>query len=228
MIILGLDTSMEIGSVAVLRDETLLGESLVRAPMNLLTWLSPAIQRILQETNIPMEKVDAIATSIGPGYFTGIRLQLATAKTLAQVLQIPLYGVSSLEALAFSCLPRQGMILSCLDARRGELFAAVFKADGFNLTQIGEYLAAPPDIMIQKIRQHHEPWTLAGKLNQRQSAFFAEEGLFQDGDSAFSFVRASSVAALACQKQGEQTGDFQTIAPLYIRPFHTANHHGVH
>lgn len=226
MIILGLDTSTEIGSVAILRDGILLGESLVRAPMNLLTWLSPAIQKLLQETKVSIENVDAIATSTGPGYFTGIRLQLATAKTLAQVRQIPLYSVSTLEALAFPCLPHQGMILSCLDARRGEWFAGIFKTNGSNLIQQGEAMAAPPAVIIQETRRYQGPWVLTGEFNPQQSALFQQEGVFRRADPIFSMVRASAIAAIAYQKRQEQTGNPEAVAPLYIRPFHAVSNHG--
>src|SRR5436189_176541 len=104
MKILAIETSTDCGSVAVLDGMTLLAERFVRAPMKLLSWLSPAINGILEETGVPLSEIGLLASGTGPGSFTGVRLELATARTLSQVVKIPLVGIPSLDALAFGVL----------------------------------------------------------------------------------------------------------------------------
>lgn len=99
MKILAFDTATDIGTVAVLNNETVLAERSIHAPMSLLTWLVPAIQETLKEAGLSFKDINAIAVGIGPGSFTGIRLGLSTAKTLAQAGSIPLYGIPTTEAL---------------------------------------------------------------------------------------------------------------------------------
>jgi len=99
MNILAFDTATGVGTVAILQDETVLAERSIHAPMSLLTWLIPAIQDAMSEAGVTFNDLDAIAVGTGPGSFTGIRLGLSTAKTLAQVGNLPLYGVSTPEAV---------------------------------------------------------------------------------------------------------------------------------
>lgn len=94
MKILAFDTCTDIGSVAILENERVLAERSINAPMSLLTWLVPAIEETLKEARLTFTDLDAIAVGTGPGSFTGIRLGLSTAKTLAQVGNLPLYGIS--------------------------------------------------------------------------------------------------------------------------------------
>lgn len=218
MNILALDTSIDVGSVAVLRDGILLAESLLRAPMELLSWLSPAIQRILRETDLAVNQLDGIAVGIGPGSFTGMRLQLATARTLAQIGDIPLFGISSLEALAFQCLPFHGMILSSINAHRGEVFAGFFRADGATLTQQGNYLALSPEALVQETLRYAGPWILTGETNPFKTLLLEKLSDSHDAGPQAGMVRASTLGLLAYQRRSEKRQNLYAIEPIYVRP----------
>lgn len=214
MNLLALETSTEVGSVALFRDGQIRGETLLRAPMNLLTWLSPAIRQILRDASLEARDLDAVAAGIGPGSFTGVRLELATAKTLAQARGLPLYGIASLDALAFQVLPFDGMILACIDARRGELYAGIYKARGNALEQQGGYLCLPPERLVREAARYRGPWCLAGEMNPYQAEML---GGLEDARPHAGVVRAYAVGCLAYERRNLISGDLHAVKPLYIR-----------
>lgn len=215
--LLALDTSTDVGSVAILQDGIVVAETLLRAPMDLLSWLSPTIRQILDKTHLTMQDLNTIAVGTGPGSFTGVRLELATARTLAQVLGIPLFGISSLEALAFQCLPFCGKILSCIDARRGELFTGIFKAEGRVLTRHEDFFAMSPESLIEKIALDEGPWLLVGELNPYKALLLERLKRMADSGPRAGVIRASSIGFLAYEKRFEKPKSTVDVEPIYIR-----------
>jgi len=217
MRILGIETSTEVGSVAILEDGARVTERVLRAPMKLLSWLSQAISDILRETDLSLENIDAIATGIGPGSFTGVRLEIATARALAQVRKIPLYGISSLDALAYQSLLHQGTIVSIIDARRGEIFAAIYEASEAALKQVGDSLCFPKEKVLEKVSGHPGPYCFIGETNPDPSFFLTHLSNSRQADPDQGFPRASSIARLAHDRRHVLSGDLYSVQPLYIR-----------
>jgi tRNA threonylcarbamoyladenosine biosynthesis protein TsaB len=85
---------------------------------------------LLEEAAITLADLDGIASSIGPGAFTGVRVTVSVAQGLAFGAELPVVGVNTLEALALQLLPQQDRVFACLDARMGELYFACFGRDG--------------------------------------------------------------------------------------------------
>jgi len=133
--VLGIDTATRAGSVALVEAsddgpaarlaEVTHGENLRHAET-----LLPAIDRCLEQARCRLEDVHGIAVSIGPGSFTGLRVGLATAKGLALATGAWLVGVPTLEAYARAVAGRPGPICVCLDARKGEVYSALFATAG--------------------------------------------------------------------------------------------------
>jgi tRNA threonylcarbamoyladenosine biosynthesis protein TsaB len=130
MRILAIDSAAGSVSAAVLEDERLLAEGTSNAGRNASVDLLPMAAFVLRAAGIRIGDVDLIACTDGPGSFTGLRIGVATVKGLALATGKPLIGVSSLRALA--CNPaRPGMtICSMIDARRSQVYAALFETDG--------------------------------------------------------------------------------------------------
>lgn len=130
MTILGFDTSTAASSAAVLLPDGELAEStppparLAERPAH-ATELMPAIDDVMARAGIGFADLDAIAVGVGPGTFTGLRIGVATARALAKATDLPLRGVSSLAALAAG-MP-DGLRLPLIDAKRGEVYAALFE-----------------------------------------------------------------------------------------------------
>ncbi len=216
MNLLAFDTSTDVGSVALVQDGILLAEQMIRSPMNLLTWLSPTIQKMLKEAGISPDKLNGLAVGIGPGSFTGIRLQMSTARAFAQVRKVPLYGISGLETLAYQILPYRGYILSCIDARRGELFYGIFEANGDALTIKEEFGCLPPDRVLEKAQKYQGEWIIVGETNPYLE--FLLKGLPHSlYANRIGIIRASTIGILAYQKKDQLNGDPFSVQPLYLR-----------
>lgn len=137
MITLALDSSGKAAGVALLREEELIYESYLNNGLTHSETLMPMVRCALETANTALSEVGLIAVGAGPGSFTGLRIGMALAKGLALPEKIPCAGVSSLEALARSVmLPEDGCILSATDARRGEVYYAVFRRQGTSLLRL--------------------------------------------------------------------------------------------
>jgi len=122
--LLALDTTAEFGSIALIADDRLLEELPLHSPEGFAHILFPQIGRLLERHSIPVQSVDCFASASGPGSFTGVRVGLTAVKGLAETADKPVVAVSNLKALAYFGQGQRRAAL--LDARRGEVFAAVF------------------------------------------------------------------------------------------------------
>src|SRR5438132_11682293 len=123
MIILGIDTSLAILSVALLRDSNLVGAAAMEGKGSRNEKLLPAIDWLLSESGIDRREIDLFAVTRGPGSFTGVRIGLATMQGLALALDKPLCAMSTHEAIA----PAHGRATIVDDAGRGEFYVSVFE-----------------------------------------------------------------------------------------------------
>ncbi len=124
--ILALDTATEFGSLALLEADRTVEELWLHSPEGFAHLLYPELERLLERHGWKLESVDLFAVAKGPGAFTGIRVGLAAAKGLAEVLRKPVAGVSNLQAVAsFGTAPVRAAVV---DARRGEIYGALYSA----------------------------------------------------------------------------------------------------
>ncbi|HLV10593.1 MAG TPA: tRNA (adenosine(37)-N6)-threonylcarbamoyltransferase complex dimerization subunit type 1 TsaB [Halanaerobiales bacterium] len=126
MLVMGIDTSGEIGAVGLTSAEGIIGEINIRLRRQHSERLLPNIDILFKETGKKLNELDGIGVTTGPGSFTGLRIALATVKTLAQVLNIPVIGISSLELLAYNLSQHQGWLVPLIDARRERVYTALF------------------------------------------------------------------------------------------------------
>ena len=126
MNLLAFDTSTTAGSIALARDGRVLSEWNLDAGGRNAERLLPGIDFLLRSAGIRADSLEALATTCGPGSFTGLRIGIATAKSLALVLGLPLHGVSTLEAIAFSMRETGLAVVAAVDAHRGGVFAQGF------------------------------------------------------------------------------------------------------
>jgi tRNA threonylcarbamoyladenosine biosynthesis protein TsaB len=161
MLVLGLETATSYGSVALVGPEGLLAEATALVPMRHLEWLIPAIDRVLADAGVSRTQVEGLAVSQGPGAFTGLRIGIATATAWARASGVPVVGISTLEALA-AAAGASGLVVPVLDAKRGEVAAAVFRReDGHHLTRVHEDTVLPPEA-LRGIVPGGEPVLLVG------------------------------------------------------------------
>ena len=127
MLLLALDTATETGSLALMAEDQVLMECSLESPNAYLTCLMPEVAAILRNTGKEVQELTAVAVSAGPGNFTGLRIGLATAKTLAWSLGRPLAAVPTMEVLAAQCPFQPHPVGVVMDAKRGEVFWGLFR-----------------------------------------------------------------------------------------------------
>ena len=153
MLFLGLDTSTSCGSIAVVDGNQPLGEWNLNVPRTHAGRLLPGIQHLLRETGLRIEQIDGFAVTTGPGSFTGLRIALTTAKTLSLVTEKPLVGIPTLDVLVENVPFAAGLVCPALDARKGEIFAALYKKDpGGTTNRLTDYLSVPPETLLEVIQ----------------------------------------------------------------------------
>ncbi|MDR1927504.1 MAG: tRNA (adenosine(37)-N6)-threonylcarbamoyltransferase complex dimerization subunit type 1 TsaB [Oscillospiraceae bacterium] len=126
MITLGVDSASQSASAALVRAGALLGECFACTARKHSAVLLPMIEQLFAQTGLGLEQVDRFAVTNGPGSFTGVRIGVSLVKGLAQARGKPCAGVSTLKALAYPAADREGLLCCALDARRGQVYAAVF------------------------------------------------------------------------------------------------------
>ena len=126
MKLLAFDTSNQALSLAILEDEHLLAQTTLNIKKNHSITLMPAIDFLMNSLDMKPKDLDRIVVAQGPGSYTGLRIEVATAKTLAHTLKIELVGVSSLLAL----VPEQveGLVIPIMDARRNNVYAGFYQS----------------------------------------------------------------------------------------------------
>ncbi len=218
MITLAIDTATKTAGVALLGDERILAEYFFDLPVNHSETVLPAVQRGLELAGMGIADVGLIALTVGPGSFTGLRIGASTVKGLALATGTPAVGVSTLEALAYNAVGFHGVICPLLDARKGEVYAGLYRADGegFPEAVMEERVATPAEILPH----------VQGDALFLGDGLAAAAGLIalRPGDIThflppnLQTIRASSVALLGRRKrQRGETLDLTTFVPRYLR-----------
>jgi tRNA threonylcarbamoyladenosine biosynthesis protein TsaB len=138
MITLSIDTSTAASCVALTMDGKVLAEYISNTDKNHSETLVPRINTLLKNSNIKAYELNRVIVAKGPGSYTGVRIGVTVAKTLAWTLKIPLFSVSSLEAIASTSEHFHGIVVPIIDARRNTIYTSAFEASNGTLTQLTE------------------------------------------------------------------------------------------
>ena len=163
MLMLALESSAKAASAAVFRDEKLLGITMENSGLTHSRTLLPMAEELLKNLDLSVRDLDQVAVAHGPGSFTGLRIGMAEAKGLCWALQVPAVGVSTLEAMAFGGPDLDGTMLCCaMDARRGQVYNALFTVEGGRPVRITEDRAIALAELEPELTAHKKPWVLLG------------------------------------------------------------------
>ena len=155
MITVAIDSSNKAGGVAILEGEKLIYETYINLGLTHSETLLPIIQMAMQITGITPAKVGLYAVAAGPGSFTGLRIGMAAVKGIAMVNNTPCIAVSSLESMARSVyIPEESVIISATDARRGEVYYAVYKNTKEGLLSICEETSGHPEGISKTLKSN--------------------------------------------------------------------------
>lgn len=218
MLVMGIDTSTTQGGVALLSGQGVICEYTLNIKATYSERLLPLIDRALQDAGITLGQVEGFAVAVGPGSFTGLRIGLSTAKGLVVVGGQPLVGVSTLEAMAWTLPFCAHPVCPILDARKGEIYCALFRHEGDRLIRLMDDTAIAPDRLLSRIQQ---PTVFLG------DGLVAYEGLVQSQLKELALFpplagrggRAAAVAEIGRRRllRGDRD-DLIQLAPQYLRP----------
>jgi tRNA threonylcarbamoyladenosine biosynthesis protein TsaB len=217
MLILGIETATQQVSVALGGHEGVIGlVELARGRRHAET-LVPAIDFLCSQADIGLDEIGLVAVDIGPGLFTGMRVGLATAKALAQALRVPMIGISSLDLLAFPHRRSDRVVVPVVDARKGEVFYAMYRQVPGGLQQVAPPRAAPVDELVADLLARSQETLCVGdgalryrtQIRDGYHCEFADEA----HPSAAPLVQLAHARALR-----EEWSNPSEIQPLYLRP----------
>ena len=162
MIILSLDTSATVASAALCDDERLLAEYTLNNGNTHSETLLPMVESLLTHFGITTDDIDIFASSTGPGSFTGVRIGVATLKGLAFGKDKPCVSVSTLEAIAENLCVQKGLICPVMNARRSQVYTALFSSDGEKLTRLMPDSAISIAELDDTLSKYGEPIAFCG------------------------------------------------------------------
>lgn len=217
MLILALDSSAAPASAALLEDGKILSEFYINTKQTHSQTLMPMVESVLKLTNKTLDDVTCMAVSAGPGSFTGVRIGVSCVKGLSMTRNIPCAGVSTLRAMAENARQLTGIVCAVMDARCGQVYNALFRAESGKLTRLCDDRALPIAELLEECKTFAEKIYLVGDgaelCYKTFTAIHAE--LLQP---QLRFQRASGVA-MAAQEMVEngQTVTPDALMPIYLR-----------
>lgn len=221
MKILALDSTAKICTAALTCDRELVSIETLDAGMTHSETLLPIIERLLRDAKWKVSDIDMFALSAGPGSFTGVRIGAATVKGLSFDRKRPCVALSSLHALSYNCIDCEGIVVSSMDARRGQVYCAVFRVKDGCVERISDDMAiAVTDLCDICEKYTDDKIYLVGdgallvfaELEKRNSALDYEYSSERAGQNAY------SVALLGYDtyQKGESVSDTD-LRPSYLR-----------
>ncbi len=222
MKILGIESAGKVASVALVEDGQVLCDFTINGKYTHSKTIMPMLESIKKITEVDLTTVDAIAVSAGPGSYTGLRIGASTAKGLAQVWQVPIIGVSTLESLAYNVSDMDLLICPMLDARRQHAYCAAYRntEDGLDtvmpieLRSVETFVKGIKDIGMKAL------FLGDGLSNHRKLVeIHMGERTWCEARAQEALPKASTLALVAEEKyrRGE-TDSYLTHHPNYYRP----------
>ena len=219
MLTLAIETSAKAASAALTEDGKLLGESYQNTGLTHSQTLMVMAQDLLKQCGKAVSDVTAVAVAEGPGSFTGVRIGVAAAKGFAWGARLPCYGVSTLEAMAETLGIYQGYICPCMDARRQQVYNALFYVNCGEIRRVTQDRAIALTELAEELKTLNEPVFLVGdgSILCYNTLGAQVPGLILPPEHRM-HQRAVGVALLA-EKQAAagNSGDGSSLTPNYLR-----------
>ena len=226
MLVLGIETSSRLGSVAVWRGgsgfqpeshrqdacATALAEQTITQGRDHGALLWVKLRRVFADAAVAPDQLDLIAVSQGPGSYTGLRIGITAARAAAWMLGKPVLGVPSLDVLAENAPPDAAHVATLLDAKRRQVYACLYQRRGGRLEATMPYSVVRPEEL-----ELPTPCTVLGNAVERYREALTREGVALGAQEA-SRPRASVVARLAAERyDAGQRCELHSLTPIYLR-----------
>ena len=218
MLVLGITTATQQVGCAIGGHEGVLASTHSARGKRHAETLAPAIDFLRTQARIELSEISAIAVDVGPGLFTGLRVGVAAAKAMAQALRVPMIPVSSLDLLAWPVRFSPKHIVACLDARRGEVFHATYRAVPAGVQRVSEPEVSTPEDCAAQIEALGAETLIVGDGYYRYRTAFDDIRKLDAGEQYLAHPSAASLVQLAHAKALRE--DFVPaweLEPLYLR-----------
>lgn len=219
MLILAFESSAKAASVALLQDGVLLAESFQNNGKTHSATLMPMAQQVLRDCGVTPADLTAVAVAKGPGSFTGVRIGVSAAKGLAWGADKPVCGVSTLAAMATQMTMMRGIICPVMDARRSQVYNAVFAAEGGQLTRLTPDRAIALSQLAEELQNDPRPKLVVGDGAALCSGFLSEAGIPCRMAPAQLVMQNAVGVALAAEEMATrgETVSARDLVPVYLR-----------
>jgi|LSQX01.3.fsa_nt_gb tRNA threonylcarbamoyladenosine biosynthesis protein TsaB len=220
MRVLAVDTASVVATAAVIDKDKLICEHVLNHKKTHSEKIMPMIEEILNSSEIDIKDIDIFAAAVGPGSFTGLRIGIAAIKGFAQAIDRPVVGVSTLEGLAYNTGINQYILSPIMDARRNQVYNAIYKWNNNELEEI----EAPRALALGELMKEI--------INNKRQVIFTGDGVDVYKETLLSELgnlcilapynqrinRASSIAEIALRKAEKgEIQDYSTFVPFYLR-----------
>jgi tRNA threonylcarbamoyladenosine biosynthesis protein TsaB len=223
MLLLGIETATRrVGVVLASEDGMLarveLGGHADSGPPRHAERLVPAIQYCCDQVGTTLDHVSAIAVGIGPGMFTGLRVGVTTAKVLAQTLRVPVIPIPSLDLLAYPLRHSHRLVVPAIDARRNELYYALYLTVPGGVQRASDYEVGSPDDLAAELEARGEEALLCGDGALRFASVFDDVKGTELAGPAHAAPSLASLSELAIARyEREEFCAPDDVLPLYLR-----------
>ena len=194
MLIIGIETTSPINSLAILEGGKTLAETSACGGISRSTLVMSGIEALLKKRGIKLKDIGAVAVSAGPGSFTGVRCGLAVAKGLSAGLGIPAAGVPTLDAMAMcfaagTALDKEIYVCPVIDARKGEYYFAVYRCRKGKINKLSDYAVAKAEKIIEEIARFGGEASIIG-----------DKGAWREQKGKFNVPQAATIALMGLEK----------------------------
>ena len=219
MKILALETSAKSVSAAVVENGAVLASSYQNTGLTHSRTLMPLVDGMLRAADLKLEQMDLIAVAQGPGSFTGLRIGVSAAKGLAWAKELPCCGVSTLLAMAQNLRHMDGTIVCAMDARRNQVYNAVFRAENGQLTRLTEDRAVSLAELAEELKNKEGAKFVVGDGAKLCYTYLTQQGIpCRMAPAALVMQNAVGVGLAAEELAAEvKTESSQELVPVYLR-----------
>ena len=225
MYILAIDSATPVAGLALLNDERVIREDFIHFKKTHSETLMPGVDRIMHDCELTLDQLGAIAVTIGPGSFTGLRIGLAAAKGLSMSSGKPLIGISTLDVLAGNLVFSDNLVCPLLNARKQEVYTAFYEAGGAYPRRLTQDMACSPQEAATRARE------LVHRLGKRHitllgDGYYPYEEFYQEYfredlqivPGPLMLPRAAVLGSLAWQRaRHNDFDDTFAVRPVYVR-----------
>lgn len=225
MLILAIDSATPVAGIALIDEKQLIREEFVNYKKTHSETLMPMVDQILHDCDRSLQDLTALAVTIGPGSFTGLRIGLGAVKGLSLAVGIPVVGISTLEVLAHNIVFSDTLVCPLLNARKQEVYTGFYDNHGVYPIKLGGERACSPQVFVDLAREKAEEIGCSG-ITLLGDGFHPYEEFFRDslGDrlcavpAHLMLIRAAALASLAMERvKRDDYDEINQMRPSYVR-----------